>query len=136
MAPKSKLQDVVTASRAAEDGVASDTTPRNSSISEKAGTRRDQQDMMRMGKSQQFQRNFGFVSMLGFTCVLMSTWEGQLTTSTFGAVNGGTGGLIYCYLGTFAGFLAVIASMAEMASMAPTAGGDSTSYTATYWFYG
>ncbi|OAA80451.1 Amino acid/polyamine transporter I [Akanthomyces lecanii RCEF 1005] len=75
----------------------------------------------------------------------MSTWEGQLTqvsilkrelrqiskdtdktngASTFGVINGETAGLIYCYLGNFVGLLAVIASMAEMASMAPTAGGQ------------
>lgn len=46
------------------------------------------------------------------------------SASTFGVINGGTAGLIYCYLGTFVGFVAVIASMAEMASMAPTAGGQ------------
>lgn len=44
--------------------------------------------------------------------------------STFGLVNGGTAGLIYSYLATFVCFLAVIASMSEMASMAPTAGGQ------------
>lgn len=44
--------------------------------------------------------------------------------NSFGLINGGTAGLIYCYLGTFLGFIVVIASMAEMASMAPTAGGQ------------
>ncbi|KFY48511.1 hypothetical protein V495_01268 [Pseudogymnoascus sp. VKM F-4514 (FW-929)] len=96
----------------------------NGIISEKVGTRKDQLDMMRMGKKPELRRNFGFLSMLGFTCILMSTWETQLTASTFGLINGGTAGLIYCYLGTFVGFLAVISSMAEMASMAPTAGGQ------------
>ena len=47
----------------------------------------------------------------------MSTWEAQLVASTFGLINGGLAGLVYMYLITFAGFLAVIASMAEMASM-------------------
>lgn len=47
----------------------------------------------------------------------MSTWETQLAASSFGLINGGLAGLIYMYLFTFAGFLAVIASMAEMASM-------------------
>lgn len=93
-------------------------------ISEKTGTRKDQLDMQRMGKSQTLKRNFGFWSMLGFTCILMSTWEVQLTANSFGLINGGTAGLIYCYLATFVGFIAVIASMSEMASMAPTAGGQ------------
>ncbi|KFY43566.1 hypothetical protein V494_01918 [Pseudogymnoascus sp. VKM F-4513 (FW-928)] len=76
----------------------------NRMTSEKIGTRKDQLDMMRMGKKPELRRNFG--------------------ASTFGLINGGTAGLIYCYLGTFVGFLAVISSMAEMASMAPTAGGQ------------
>lgn len=138
--------------------------------SEKVGTRADHRDMLRMGKNQELrvrtpyplkltvltlfvklicicQRNFRFISILGFTCILMSTWEGQLTyvlrscsvspwrekhsmittlhsASTFGLINGGLAGLIWTYLGTFACFLAVIASMAEMASMAPTSGGQ------------
>ena len=50
-------------------------------------------------------------------CILMSTWETQLTASTLGLVNGGLAGLIWMYLITFAGFITVIASMAEMASM-------------------
>ena len=50
--------------------------------------------------------------------------RGADRASSFGLLNGGTAGLIYCYVATFAGFLAVIASMAEMASMAPTAGGQ------------
>lgn len=50
-------------------------------------------------------------------CILMSTWETQLTASTFGLTNGGLAGLVWMYLITFAGFIAVVASMAEMASM-------------------
>ncbi|KAA6414477.1 MAG: amino acid transporter [Lasallia pustulata] len=91
---------------------------------EKVGTSRDQRDMARLGKKQEFTRNFEFLSILGFTCILMSTWETQLAASSFGLINGGLAGLIYMYLFTFAGFLAVIASMAEMASMAPTSGGQ------------
>jgi len=44
----------------------------------------------------------------------------QLTsdrTAFFGLSNGGTAGLVYVYLGTAIGMAAVIASMAEMASM-------------------
>jgi hypothetical protein len=39
------------------------------------------------------------------------------SVNVFGLVNGGTGGLIWVYLGTFAGFFCAILSMAEMASM-------------------
>ncbi|KAM5469156.1 hypothetical protein MauCBS54593_004508 [Microsporum audouinii] len=88
------------------------------------GTANDVQDMKRMGKQQQLQRNFSFLSIFGFSMILMSTWESTLGTAAFGLGNGGTAGLIYVYLGTVIGFSLVIASMAEMASMAPTAGGQ------------
>jgi len=44
-----------------------------------AGTQLDKNDMRRMGKKQQLQRNFRFFSIFGFTMVLMATWEAQLT---------------------------------------------------------
>ncbi|KAI4239889.1 MAG: hypothetical protein L6R40_005441 [Gallowayella cf. fulva] len=93
-------------------------------VVEKNGTKLDVQDMERMGKSQQFKRNFAFFSTLGFAMVLMSSWETQLATTTFGLMNGGTAGAIYIYIATFFGFGLAIISMAEMASMAPTAGGQ------------
>lgn len=51
----------------------------NEEVSEKKGTTKDQRDMYRMGKVQELRRNFRFISIFGFTMVLMSTWEGQLT---------------------------------------------------------
>jgi hypothetical protein len=37
--------------------------------------------------------------------------------NTFGLIDGGLAGLVWTYLGAYAGFIMVIASMAEMASM-------------------
>ncbi|KAL8849400.1 MAG: hypothetical protein Q9221_005638 [Calogaya cf. arnoldii] len=93
-------------------------------VMEKYGTEIDARDMKRMGKTQSFQRNFAFYSTFGFSMVLMSSWETQLATATFGLTNGGTAGAIYVYIATFFGFGMAIVSMAEMASMAPTAGGQ------------
>ncbi|KAK7948485.1 amino acid transporter [Apiospora aurea] len=76
----------------------------DSLVSEKDGTSRDVHDMHRMGKKQLLRRNF--------------------RTAAFGLGNGGTAGLIYMYILSFSGYIFVIASMAEMASMAPTAGGQ------------
>lgn len=42
----------------------------------------------------------------------------------YGLVDGGTGGLIWGFVVVSAGFLLVYASLAEMASMAPTSGGQ------------
>ncbi|KAK3354046.1 amino acid/polyamine transporter I [Lasiosphaeria hispida] len=88
------------------------------------GSKLDRRDMWRMGKNQELRRNFRFLSIFGFTMVLMSTWEAQLNSNIFGLINGGTGGLIWMYIGTFLGFFCVVLSMAEMSSMAPTTGGQ------------
>lgn len=48
-------------------------------ISEKKGTAGDQKDMYRMGKQQELRRNFRFVSIFGYSMVLMATWETILT---------------------------------------------------------
>lgn len=41
----------------------------------------------------------------------------RCSVSTFGLIDGGFGGLIWCYIGVFVGFVFVYASMSEMASM-------------------
>lgn len=56
--------------------------------------------------------------------LVMCSWETMLGTSIIGLINGGTAGLIWMYLVAWVGFLAVNISMAEMASMAPTSGGQ------------
>jgi len=48
-------------------------------VSEKKGTAGDQKDMYRMGKQQELRRNFRFVSIFGYSMVLMATWETILT---------------------------------------------------------
>jgi choline transport protein len=42
------------------------------------GTERDRRDMLRMGKTQELRRNFGYFSIFGLAMVLMATWEAQL----------------------------------------------------------
>ncbi|KAH8701089.1 amino acid/polyamine transporter I [Talaromyces proteolyticus] len=89
-----------------------------------AGTVRDRDDMLRIGREQELNRNFRFLSVLGFTAVLMCTWEAVLIGSSYGLTDGGAGGMIYTYIGGVLGFSAVVLSMAEMASIAPTSGGQ------------
>jgi hypothetical protein len=48
-------------------------------VSKKKGTPDDQRDMHRMGKKQELRRNFGFVSIFGYSMILMATWETALT---------------------------------------------------------
>ncbi|PGH26560.1 serine/threonine protein kinase [Polytolypa hystricis UAMH7299] len=87
-------------------------------------THHDHTDMARLGKEQQFKRNFRYLSTLGFTCTLMATWESILLVSTYGLINGGMAGMVYIYVGSFVGFFCSVASMAEMASISPTSGGQ------------
>ncbi|KAJ5814483.1 hypothetical protein N7474_006260 [Penicillium riverlandense] len=85
---------------------------------------RDDAQLQRMGKKPVLKRNFGILSILGFSCTILGTWEGLLGTFTAPLANGGSGGAIYAYIfgwvGTFANFMV----LAELASMAPTAGGQ------------
>ncbi len=69
-------------------------------------------------------RDFGFFSIFGFSMIFLSTWKTQVGTIVFGLTNGGTAGILYKYITCFAGFSAVIASMSELASIAPTARGQ------------
>lgn len=48
-------------------------------VSEKKGSPEDQKDMHRMGKTQELRRNFRFVSIFGYSMILMATWETALT---------------------------------------------------------
>lgn len=51
----------------------------NPVVTEKKGTPDDQKDMQRMGKVQELRRNFRFVSIFGYSMILMATWETVLT---------------------------------------------------------
>lgn len=84
----------------------------------------DGNDMARLGKKQELTRNFGFFSTLAFASVFSLTWEYVLLSTSNALINGGFSGAIYEYMWVFAGYLTVIVSLAEMASMAPTAGGQ------------
>ncbi|KAN0096808.1 amino acid permease [Hyaloscypha variabilis] len=88
------------------------------------GTAYDQRDMQVMGKLQELRRNFRFISILGFACTLMSTWELVLASTAFSLMNGGSAGLIWTFVIVVAGYSFVFASLSEMASMAPTSGGQ------------
>ncbi|EON64232.1 hypothetical protein W97_03463 [Coniosporium apollinis CBS 100218] len=84
----------------------------------------DEKDMSRMGKKQELRRNFRRMSTLSFTSLIMATWEFVLISNLYGMIDGGLAGLFWSYVWTAIGFGFVIASLAEMASMAPTSGGQ------------
>lgn len=97
---------------------------RSERIDEKTGTAQDRADMSRMGKVQELRRNFHSLSILAFSMVLMASWECSLVLASISLFNGGTAGYIWIFFICWMGFMLVNTSMAEMASMAPTTGGQ------------
>ncbi|RAQ73426.1 amino acid transporter [Aspergillus flavus] len=90
----------------------------------KGFTVQDQRDMHRMGKKQELRRNFRLISTIGFTTCVMGTWEILLTTNTQGLKAGGRPGLFWSLIWAYVGQTFIVLSLAEMSSMAPTAGGQ------------
>jgi len=84
----------------------------------------DDEQLQRLGKRPLLNRSFGFMSMLGFSCSALLSWEGVLITMTPGLLNGGPAGVVWGFLINWIGTMSVYAAMAELASMAPTAGGQ------------
>ncbi|KAL4963419.1 amino acid/polyamine transporter I [Aspergillus stella-maris] len=62
--------------------------------------------------------------MLSLSVSLMATWEALSSTMVSGLVSGGPQALVYGLIISFVGSLATAASLAEMASMFPTPGGQ------------
>ncbi|KAK5118990.1 hypothetical protein LTR62_000201 [Meristemomyces frigidus] len=89
-----------------------------------SGTEADAQDMARLGRSQELRRNFKSLSVLGLSVTTMATWSALLLTNFFVMVNGGLAGAVWTYLASWICTFALAASLAEMASMAPTSGGQ------------
>ncbi|RDW71023.1 hypothetical protein BP6252_07586 [Coleophoma cylindrospora] len=89
-----------------------------------SSTEYDQQDMYRMGKVQELYRSYPPLSTLSFAVVLTAVWEYLMMANTQGLIDGGLAGVFWSYIWTFFGFGFVILSLAEMASMAPTSGGQ------------
>ncbi|KAI7463086.1 amino acid transporter-like protein [Hortaea werneckii] len=101
------------------------------------GTAADQRDMKALGKTQELRRNFKFVTMLGFASTVMASWEVLLVLFKLILTDGGTPNLFWGFLVDACGMLFVYASLAELASMSPTAGGQYhwvSELTTSGWF--
>ncbi|KAH8705814.1 amino acid/polyamine transporter I [Talaromyces proteolyticus] len=85
---------------------------------------KDDNTLMRLGKTPVLKRTFGFMAVLGFSCTVLITWEGALVVFTSALLNGGTAGVIWSFLVDWLGTLSVFSAIAEIASMAPVAGGQ------------
>lgn len=94
------------------------------------GTEADAWDMARMGRSQELRRNFKSLSIFGLAVTTMSTPIALLLANAFSLTNGGLAGTVWVYLATWICTFALAASLAEMASMAPTSGGQYRKFNA------
>lgn len=86
-------------------------------------TAHDIADMRRLGKKQELRRGFKQASTISLITVLVSTWGVLFVANQQGLAQGGRAGLFWSYLWTMAGFGLIATSLAEMASLAPTAAG-------------
>ncbi|KAF7196869.1 Choline transport protein [Pseudocercospora fuligena] len=84
----------------------------------------DKRDMWRMGKIQDLRRYFGPWAILGFASILGCAWEYALITVIWSLPNGGPAGAAYMFLACIVGLFLSTLSLAEMSSMAPSAGGQ------------
>lgn len=96
------------------------------------GTDADRKDMSVLGKKQVLRRNFRFATMIGFSSTVVIAWEILLPVFSFILVDGGPPILFWGEIAVMLGMLLVYASLAEMASMAPTAGKDGFLSTSKY----
>lgn len=105
-----------------KEAVHSSDVPVNDRNSE--GWGQDDKDMARMGKKQEFKRNFSWISSVGFTSCTMGTWEFVVLNNFQILVDSGTAGMFWSYCWVISGQFFIVLSLAEMSSMAPTAGGQ------------
>lgn len=64
------------------------------------------------------------MSILGFSCTILITWEATLVLAAQGLANGGYAGVMYGYIIVWIGNISVFTTLSELASMAPTSGGQ------------
>ncbi|KAF9888271.1 hypothetical protein FE257_008841 [Aspergillus nanangensis] len=84
----------------------------------------DHEKAYEVGEVHELKKRFSRLTILSMAVVLMATWEALSSTMVSGLVNGGPVSLVYGFLLAACGSMATAASLAEMASMYPTAGGQ------------
>ncbi|OQO10202.1 hypothetical protein B0A48_04559 [Cryoendolithus antarcticus] len=88
------------------------------------GTAADKRDMAVLGRTQVLRRNFKFTAILGFSSTVLVAWEILPVISVYALQDGGTAIIFWGLIAGIIGMSFVYASLAEMASMFPTAGGQ------------
>ncbi|KAI0881260.1 putative GABA transporter [Annulohypoxylon maeteangense] len=84
----------------------------------------DDEVLIRLGRRPLLNRSFGFMSILGLSCSALCSWEGILVTSVPSFTTGGPAVVIWTFVVGWIGITSVYTVMAELSSIAPTAGGQ------------
>ncbi|GKU10341.1 unnamed protein product [Fusarium langsethiae] len=87
-------------------------------------TQGDSTQLESLGFHSELQRTFSLPSIVGLCLCLMSTWEACAAVLVQGLASGGAPCLFYNFIISFSGSLAIGASLGEIASIYPTAGGQ------------
>ncbi|KAI0146966.1 putative GABA transporter [Xylariaceae sp. FL1272] len=82
--------------------------------------------LRRLGKRPLLNRSFGFMSTLVLSCSALLTWEGIILSSVSSLLIAGPAAVIWGFVINWIGVASVVAVLAELASAAPTAGGQSS----------
>lgn len=98
------------------------------------GTPADQHDMEVLGVKQVLRRNYRLVPMLGFSSIAVISWEIAPFLMSFALVDGGPAAMFWGLVVGAVGFFLVYASLAEVASMFPTAGGQASLEHQPHWY--
>ncbi|TWU77414.1 hypothetical protein ED733_006447 [Metarhizium rileyi] len=84
----------------------------------------DEQRLAQLGHQQELQRRFSLQALVSLCVCLMATWEATSTVIATALVSGGSPCLFYNYILSFMFSICVAASLGEIASIYPTAGGQ------------
>ncbi|KAI1202916.1 amino acid transporter [Nemania serpens] len=80
--------------------------------------------LARLGKRPLLNRSFAFMSILGFSCSALFSWESVLITSLPTLSIAGPSAVFWGFLVNWIGMFSVYAVLAELSSIAPTTGGQ------------
>ncbi|KHN93827.1 Amino acid/polyamine transporter I [Metarhizium album ARSEF 1941] len=84
----------------------------------------DEQPLAQLGHQQELKRRFSLPALVSLCLCLMATWEATSTVVGTALVSGGSPCLFYNYILSFVLSMCVAASLGEIASIYPTAGGQ------------
>ncbi|KAK8924335.1 hypothetical protein H634G_06470 [Metarhizium anisopliae BRIP 53293] len=84
----------------------------------------EERRLAQLGHEQELQRRFSLPALVSLCICLMATWEATSTVIATALVSGGSPCLFYNYVLSFFFSMCVAASLGEIASIYPTAGGQ------------